>query len=338
MARPMTDKIRSALDRLVAHVSQLQPGERFGSNRAIARQYDVSYQTADRLLRQLEERGLLVRRPGSGSFAPGEAPKLTGVQLVFHARARRRDSFGNRLLALLRARLEREGVDVRVSYVQPGRREYALPRRDRLPVVWDLPEVVREIAARGGQALLLNDRPEPGLAAVRIDSVSVDDFSGGAAAAQLLHRGAMGPQPRFAVLAGPEGDARSDVRVTGFLSLARAGVTHSPTWFADDAKPAAAAVLRAEADGIFCCNDRLAEAVLTVAAGRGVSVPPIVGFDDAPIAARLNLTTIAVPWTELVEGAARIIRARLRGDTSNASRQVFAVSPVIRGSTPIARG
>ena len=331
MARPTSDKIRIALDRLVAHVSHLPPGERFLSNRAIARQYEVSYQTADRLLRQLEERGLLVRRRGSGSFVPGEASKLAGVQLMFHARARRRDSFGGRLLALLRARLERDGVDVRVTYVEPGRR-CALPRRERLPVVWELPDLVDALAERGGQALLLNNRPAPGLAAVKIDSVSVDDRSGGATAAQLLLRSSP-VDARFAVLAGPEGDARSDVRVAGFLSLAKAEVVHSPTWFADDAAKVAVRAIKLGPGGIFCCNDRLAEAVITAARAESLDLPPLVGFDDAPIAASLNLTTIAIPWTELVEGAARIIRSRLRGDASNASRQVFAVSPVIRGST-----
>ena len=313
----------------MAHVAHLQPGERFLSNRAIARQYDVSYQTADRLLRQLEERGLLVRRRGSGSFVPGEASRLVGVQLTFHARARRRDSFGGRLLALLRARLERDGVDVRATFVDPGRR-FALPRRERFPVVWELPELVNSISERGGQALLLNNRPTPGLAAVKIDSVSVDDRSGGATAAQLLLRASVGR--RFAVLAGPEGDPRSDVRVAGFLSIAKAAVVHSPTWFADDAMKVASKAIRLGPDGVFCCNDRLAEAVIATAGGTSLA-PPLVGFDDAPIAARLNLSTIAIPWTELVEGAARIIRARLHGDASNASRQVFAVSPVIRSST-----
>jgi hypothetical protein len=330
VARPVSDKIRTAVERLAMQVSQLRPGERFPSNRAIAKQYGVSYQTADRLLRQLEERGLLVRRRGSGSFVPGEASRLVGVQLMFHARARRRDSFGGRLLALFRARLERDGVDVRVTFVDPGRR-FALPRRERFPVVWELPELVNGIAERGGQALLLNNRPAPGLAAVKIDSVSVDDRSGGATAAQLLLRASSGP--RFAVLAGPAGDPRSDVRVAGFLSIAKASVVHSPTWFADDAMKVAGKAIRLGPDGVFCCNDRLAEAVIATAGGASQASPPLVGFDDAPIAGRLNLTTIAIPWTELVEGAARIIRARLRGDASNASRQVFAVSPVIRGST-----
>jgi DNA-binding LacI/PurR family transcriptional regulator len=260
---------------------------------------------------------------------PGEAPRLAGVQLVFHARARRKESFGGTLLSLLRARLEREGADVRVSYVDPGK-SFSLVR-ERLPVVWELPDVVIDIVTRNGQAVLLNNRPLPGLASLKIDSVSVDDRSGGATAAQLLMQAA--GRWRFAVLAGPEGDPRSDVRVAGFLSMTKASVVHSPTWFADDAKPAAAKVLKLGPDGIFCCNDRLAEAVLTTAHGEGSPLPPIVGFDDAPIARQLNLTTIAIPWTELVEGAARIIRARLRGDASNASRQVFAVSPVIRGST-----
>jgi DNA-binding LacI/PurR family transcriptional regulator len=47
--------------------------------------------------------------------------------------------------------------------------------------------------------------------------------------------------------------------------------------------------LAAGPDGIFCCNDRLAQAVLQRAADREMPRPLIIGFDDAPVAQRLNL-------------------------------------------------
>ncbi|MEP0763637.1 MAG: substrate-binding domain-containing protein, partial [Chloroflexota bacterium] len=46
-----------------------------------------------------------------------------------------------------------------------------------------------------------------------------------------------------------------------------------------------------EPDGVFCCNDRLAQGLLLAAARHGRALPHIVGFDDAPIAAQLNLST-----------------------------------------------
>jgi DNA-binding GntR family transcriptional regulator len=47
----LIDKIRSGL---------LRPGDRFVSARALSQRYDISYQTADRLLSQLAEEGYVV--------------------------------------------------------------------------------------------------------------------------------------------------------------------------------------------------------------------------------------------------------------------------------------
>jgi DNA-binding LacI/PurR family transcriptional regulator len=82
--------------------------------------------------------------------------------------------------------------------------------------------------------------------------------------------------------------------------------------------------------GIFCCNDRLAEAVLEWCAGHHRPVPPLVGFDDAPIAEQLGLTTIAIPWREMTAAAIAVIRRRLVETPATASRQVFAPRPVVR--------
>mgnify|MGYP003552026228 CR=1 FL=1 len=48
-------------------------------------------------------------------------------------------------------------------------------------------------------------------------------------------------------------------------------------------------------------------------------MPPIVGFDDAPIAEQLNLTTIGLPWDEMLDGVIRTAKRRLAGDTARAA-------------------
>ena len=80
-------------------------------------------------------------------------------------------------------------------------------------------------------------------------------------------------------------------------------------------------------DGI----DQLAAAVIRWCRDQKRPQPPIVGFDDAPVAESLNLTTIAIPWDELVEGVVRVLKRRLAGDRSTSSQQIFHPRPVIRG-------
>ena len=59
-------------------------------------------------------------------------------------------------------------------------------------------------------------------------------------------------------------------------------------------------------------------------------VPPLVGFDDAPVAEKLNFSSIAFPREEIAHAAAQLIKHRMQGDDSLAFRQVFTPRPVIR--------
>ncbi|HLL91236.1 MAG TPA: substrate-binding domain-containing protein, partial [Tepidisphaeraceae bacterium] len=77
-------------------------------------------------------------------------------------------------------------------------------------------------------------------------------------------------------------------------------------------------------------NDRLAEAVLRWCRDHHRPRPRVIGFDDAPIAAWRELTTIAIPWQELTAAAANVIRRRLTGDASAATHVVVSARPVMR--------
>jgi DNA-binding LacI/PurR family transcriptional regulator len=88
-----------------------------------------------------------------------------------------------------------------------------------------------------------------------------------------------------------------------------------------------ARALVAGVEGVFCCNDRLAQAVLAFAADIGLLRPRVVGFDNAPVAERLNLTTIAIPWGEMV---AEIAGRRLAGDASTTRQVIVTPRPIVR--------
>lgn len=327
MPRPRSPSVAAVKAKLLARLRDglHRPGQRFFSNRGLAQTFGVSYQTAHRLIAELEAEGALERRAASGTYVAGSAPRLKGAELLFHARARRPDSFGARLLELLLGRLRRAAVSTRVTFVEGDAVE---PSSRHHPIVWECPAIAHALARARHYVLLLNDRPPPGLAASFIDSVSTDDFSGGAAAAELLRSAC--PGSRCGVFAGPSTDQRSRQRVAGFQAiLPESTVVCAETWYFDKAIDLAPRMLRYR--GVFACNDRLAEAIMKAAEVAQRPPPKLVGFDDAPISEQLNFTTIAIPWDDIVEGAVNVIQRRLAGEAGPAAQLLFAPRPVMRG-------
>ena len=330
MPRTRTDKVKEVKHRLLTRLrdGQYRPGDRFMSNRAVATRFGISYQTAHRLVNELVDEGRLVRRSAAGTYLPGRPVRRTAIELRFHSRAQRKDSFGARLLEELTLRLKRERIRWKLSWSDAS---FSVGFSDKhFPVIWESPHLVDRCAADKRPALLLNDRPPSGLASVYIDSVSTDDFSGGACAAQLLRAYAHGSSRNIAILSGPVRDPRSRARVDGFTSVLPARVIAASGWYLEDGLRVVTRAVEAGPAGLFCCNDRLAEAVITHCDKSGIPRPPLVGFDDAPVAERLGLTTIAIPWSELCTGAVTVIKRRLSGDPATASQQIFAPRPVIR--------
>ncbi len=327
MARPRSERITAIKADLVAKLQHgyYRAGNRFLSARALAARYAVSYQTAHVLLRELVEAGMLVRRAASGTFLPGADGAPGGALLVFNSRAARPGSFGAMLLAALEEGLRESGTRFEVVLLEPDRSR-SLGSVEPYPVVWDLPPVVHRLAGERRYGLLLNENPPPGIASSYLDSVASDDFSGGATAAELL---AGVPNP--VVLGGPESDPRSRARVDGFRSLVpEAPVVWAPTWFYDSGLAAAGEVWAMRPGGIFCANDRLASAVLAAGRDLGMKRVPLIGFDDAPVAAEQRITTIAIPVREMVESACTVIARRIAGDSRAAQRQIFSLRPVVR--------
>jgi DNA-binding transcriptional regulator YhcF (GntR family) len=320
-----TDDVRlRILNRL--HNGFYQPGDRFLSNRDVSELFGVSYQTAHRLIAELCEEGVLERRPQSGTYVPGGPRKLAGAQLVFAGRAQHAESFGAKLLAQLARRLELERIDFTLATDdQPP----ALAI-DRVPIIWEVPGAVEKSIERRQAAVLINDRPRVGLESLFVDSVSTDDYAGGACAAQVLQSHTRA-RDGFAIVAGPAEDVRSRQRVEGFLSVLPATVVSAGSWFYEAGCRVAGHALADARAGIFCCNDQLARAVLDHARENSLVPPPLVGFDDAPIAETLNLTTIAIPWDELIDGVVRVVKRRLAGDRATSSHQVFNPRPIMRG-------
>lgn len=328
MPRPRSKKVAALKAKLTTCLQDgfQRPGDRFLSAREVAAQHSVSYQTAHRIIAELQGEGFLERRESSGTFVAGKTKRLRGVELWFHPRAKQAGRFGAHLLGLLKADLGAAGIEFTVRW-SGGRGQ---PASDYFPVIWEAPVVLAAIRKAQRYGLLLNNRPAPGLCASLIDAVTTDDFSAGVCAAEVFQE----HQPqgkRFTVVGGPKDDERSINRVNGFLHIfPRAKVIYSGSWYVEDVSSIAGEVLATLPEGIFCINDRLAQGILAYCHQRGVDTPPLIGHDNAPIAEGLHLTTIETPWEEMVSAAVEVVRKRLEGH-SGPARQVFlAQRPVFR--------
>jgi DNA-binding LacI/PurR family transcriptional regulator len=73
---------------------------------------------------------------------------------------------------------------------------------------------------------------------------------------------------------------------------------------------------------------------------RDADQPPplIVGYDDAPIAQQLGLTTIALPWQEMAVAVVQRARLRLRGDLGSACTFLFQPSVTFHEPRPAPSG
>lgn len=177
-----------------------------------------------------------------------------------------------------------------------------------------------------------------------IPSVVIDDYAGGAAAAEHLiglgHR-------RLAVLAEEDTVISSRERVRGFReTAAAAGVTldekHVLACELRDGKRHAAALLRESAEerptGLFCCNDLLAIGALQAARELKLRVPSdcsVVGFDDTILASVTNppLTTVAQPIEGMGQAVVRMLVRSKEHPDNRVSRIVLPPKLTVRHST-----
>jgi DNA-binding transcriptional regulator YhcF (GntR family) len=325
--RGEVDKIRASL-RIMVSDEFRRAGQRFVSARYISQRFKVSYQTAHRLLTELESDGFIIRRAGSGSFIAGHQNTLQSALLIFAKRAKRSGSFGDLLLRQLVSKLEAMELRFEVTF---GGIAPMQVREDVYPVLWESPRLMHDLSADYRFSLVLHDKPPAGIGSLFTDSISVDDFSGGITAGQILSR--YSPR-RPVVIGGPGADARSQNRIDGFRQIfPSAQVIQAGTWFLSSAVQNIAVPLRSlQADALFCCSDRLAQATLICYQKLKISTPIIIGFDNAPVAETLSLSTIGIPWEEVARAAAAVIKKRLDGQTDHASAIVLPPIPVIRNS------
>lgn len=187
-------------------------------------------------------------------------------------------------------------------------------------------------------AVLVDQAPQPDFPLIGIE----DEAGAEAAARHLLERG----HREIGVLALPFGpDAAPHPHIRARLHGYRRALMDSGARLhvcrAPDNSPASGERLthdllaaQPRVTALLCMSDVLAQGALRAAAKAGLRVPSdlsVVGYDDIPSSAALNLTTVHQPTAEKGLEAGRAMLALLRGETPPSV--TLPTRLVVRGSS-----
>lgn len=297
------------------------PGAKFMTTRSVCTEFSMCIQSAHDLLSDLVAEGYLERRSTAGTFIPGSSVRYKRVQLVFYPKARNPKSFGGILRQRLVGRLKEQGVPFNLRWTDRWERASA----DDYLVLWATDDrSEREQAALRRRGLLLNATPGSLVSARYFDSISMDNFTSGFFAGQIIRQ-----QSRFervAILANPYGrDVWAEQCVLGFRSIwPRARLVHPQAWGPRALSEIVEGPSLQHCDAICCCNQYNALNLLNFFTKRQRPVPYMIAVDRTPMVPNFPIPLISFSVDELVETALRIIRARLNGDPSTPSHITLA--------------
>jgi LacI family transcriptional regulator len=331
-------------------------GTRIPPHRDLAVQYGVSVITINKALSGLVSEGVLHSHVGRGTYVmrrPASTPAAANTigfvlrdlsspffSLIAHEAQQRADALG-------------VGIVFASSSNRADREEEQI-RRLRALGVHALIIASMSRTFRIGEAIqALHDADFPYVmvsytAGDEVPYVGVDlDTCGHLAARHLLSLG----RRRFGYLIDRVGSLNGEQRMEGYRrALADAGLSVAPTFVFshpfesewNDYKSGYTvagriAAMRSRPDAMFAFNDLGALGLLDGLLDAGVRVPEdiaIVGIDDIELAARARvpLTTIRQPVSDIGARAVDMVLARLRGERPPA-RQLFEPTLIVRGST-----
>jgi DNA-binding LacI/PurR family transcriptional regulator len=350
----MYRKIRERLERDIAG-GRYTAGEKFPSEAALVQRFGASRITVGRAVRELQERGLLDRVAGSGTYVRGTTPRpkeglLFGLVIpnlgeteifepicqgiaaapearghaLLWAHADRAQSREEQALELARYCIARSAAGVFFAPLEFSAASDDVNAR-----------VMKMLQKAGLAVVLLDRRPEDSSRQRGSDLVGIDNHRAGYLAAEhLLRLGAS--RVGFVRLEGHAStvkarirgyqDALSDFGGAGRVITSRAN--HSSEWNAE----------ARECDAFVCANDRVAAHWMQTLLEHGVHIPRqarIVGIDDVSYASLLPvpLTTVRQPCREIGEAAMRVMLERLERPKMAARDVLLECSLVVRKSS-----
>ncbi|WP_309383758.1 GntR family transcriptional regulator [Cerasicoccus frondis] len=319
MAGKRSQRIIEIKEELVQRVQngRRRPGNWFFSNRELAKQFNISYQTAHRLITELCQEGYIHRTPASGTYVASEQRPPIGVAVYLHPASHVEFSYGWIFKQRLIERLEREGIDYEVR-ISDSFCEYV---PDRFAIIWANRFDLRKIYSDLHYSLLIDQVPDSGLCSVFTDSIRLNFESAGRTAGELMKLRKDIEKPL--ILCGPL--ASVDIRdiLNGFLSVfPDALVREVDSWDHAAYFTTAKDLWKLEADAVFSTTDWA-----TISNARALNGQmPHIGFCYTNESLDCNVTNLVYPWDQLIDEAVRIYRKRSMGDSSVATQHVLNVS------------
>ena len=177
-----------------------------------------------------------------------------------------------------------------------------------------------------------------------IPVVDVDNYTGAYEMVTYLLDRAPRTAKRVAMIAGPRDTTAAQDRRQAFVDCLEARaiepiVEVTEHWSYDSGLVAARALLDAhpDVDTVFCANDSLAAAVMTVLQDRGRTVPDdvrVAGFDDSrwAMSTTPHLTTVAQPAEAMGVALAELVVRQLGGESLGGQLFLQSTQIVVRGS------
>jgi DNA-binding LacI/PurR family transcriptional regulator len=324
---------------------------------AFSRPDQLSATLRDRILAAAHELGYVGPDPTARALAKGTTGAV-GILLTDSLRYAFTDPIATRFLGAIAGELEPTGLALTLLTAASG--DEIVPARDvaidgALVYSCDPTSPAVDILQRRGLPLVFVDQtPAEG-----ITCVNIDDRAGARAAAQHLvdlghHRigivmsGVHGPAGVIAdprALASMDGHASTQRRLGWFDALDAAGIRPQVVRVrhVEPAEVSDCARLLLDRDdrptAVLCFSDAIADGVIQTAAELGLRVPAdvsVVGFDDNPLAARMEprLTTVRQDVTAKGRtAAAALVDAIGRGRTAQARHILLPTELVVRDST-----
>lgn len=338
------------------------PSGRLPSEAQLVERFGVSRPTVARALRDLQERGLVERRVGSGSFArnpaaPEVAARQLGLLIPGLGTTEVFEAICGELAGLARVAgygllwggdRPRSPGDISIEAAEALCEQFIT---NRVAGVFFAPfehtarrqEVNIHLAERlrqAGIAVILLDRDlGPFPARSGFDLVGVDNFAGGYLLADHLLK--LGCRD-LAFVVRPHSAPTVNARVAGVREAMLDRGLAVPPRFVRVGDPEDSAFARgflegSRADAILCANDDLAALLLRALDRLGARAPRdvrVVGFDDVRYAALLSvpLTTMHQPCRELAVVALDAMLARIADPTLPPRSLTLAPRLVVRES------
>jgi DNA-binding LacI/PurR family transcriptional regulator len=291
-------------------------GRRLMPERELAQQHGISRPRVRAILADLQRRGLIARRQGSGTYALEDGSTVVSdVVLLVDAQLKLRDDpFFSAMVERLQQACQSEGIRCTLERIEPGERPVIL--EDGIIAVG---LAARHVLERLGRkdvpaiGLFVRVKPAPG---ARVALLDLDDRAGGRVACEHLLRAGC----RALVYLGHQQVPASASRLAGAAEVAReAGVTlqvvESGMNYAAGISDAAELVVSPTGarTGVIAANDWLALGLHTGLMTRGRRVRDrfeIVSFDGLPITAdpSLHIRSLAAPIDEMAADAIAELR------------------------------